>query len=59
MYECPNCGSNLKFDIPSQLLKCDYCQTTQDPYDITKAQDAEENDEIGRASCRERVWYLV
>ncbi len=44
MYECPNCGGNLKFDIPSQLLKCDYCQTTQDPYDITKAQDAEEND---------------
>lgn len=44
MYECPNCGGNLKFDIPSQLLKCDYCQTTQNPYDITKDRDAEENE---------------
>ena len=44
MYECPNCGGNLKFDIPSQLLKCDYCETTQDPYQVTKDQDAEEND---------------
>ncbi len=32
MYECPNCGGNLKFDISSQLLKYDYCQTTKDPY---------------------------
>lgn len=44
MYECPNCGGNLKFDIPSQLLKCDYCETIKDPYEVTKEQDAEEND---------------
>lgn len=43
MYECPNCGGNLKFEIASQLLKCDYCDTTQDPYSITKAKDAEES----------------
>lgn len=43
MYECPNCGGNLKFNIESQLLKCDYCQTTQNPYDITKEKDAEES----------------
>lgn len=43
MYECPNCGGNLKFDIESQLLKCDYCQTTRNPYDITKEKDAEES----------------
>ena len=43
MYECPNCGGNLKFDIPSQLLKCAYCETTRDPYAVTKDQDAEEN----------------
>ena len=42
MYECPNCGGNLKFDIESQLLKCDYCQTTKDPYEITKDKDAQE-----------------
>ena len=43
MYECPNCGGNLKFDIEQQLLKCDYCLTTQDPYQITKDKDAEED----------------
>lgn len=43
MYECPNCGGNLKFDIESQLLKCDYCLTTQNPYEITKDKDAEES----------------
>lgn len=42
MYECPNCGGNLKFDIKSQLLKCDYCLTTKDPYEVTKEKDAEE-----------------
>lgn len=42
MYECPNCGGNLIFDIPSQQLKCAYCLTTQDPYHITKDKDAEE-----------------
>lgn len=43
MYECPNCGGNLKFDIESQLLKCDYCLTTQNPYEVIKDKDAEES----------------
>lgn len=43
MYECPNCGGNLKFDIATQQLKCDYCLTQKDPYEITKEKDAEEN----------------
>lgn len=32
MYACPNCGGNLKFDIPSQQLSCEYCHTQADPY---------------------------
>ena len=32
MYDCPNCGGNLNFDIASQKLLCDYCHTTMDPY---------------------------
>lgn len=32
MFACPNCGGNLKFDIPSQQLACEYCQTQADPY---------------------------
>ncbi|MDE6185534.1 MAG: hypothetical protein K2G39_08935, partial [Lachnospiraceae bacterium] len=40
---CPNCGGNLKFDIASQQLKCDYCLTLKDPYEVTKDKDAEES----------------
>lgn len=40
MYECPNCGGNLKFDIPSQQLACAYCDTHLDPYSIKKETDA-------------------
>ena len=48
MYACPNCGGGLKFDIPSQQLKCDYCGTFSDPYDISKEKDAGvETDEYG------------
>lgn len=42
MYECPNCAANLKFDIASQKLLCDYCGTMMDPYAFCKERDAEE-----------------
>lgn len=42
MYECPNCGSNLKFDIASQQLRCEHCQTLVDPYDVPEETDTEE-----------------
>lgn len=32
MYACPNCGGNLKFDISTQQLGCEYCQTQVDVY---------------------------
>lgn len=44
MYECPNCGGNLKFDIPSQQLSCAYCDSRFDPYSVTKLTDAEDGD---------------
>lgn len=44
MYECPNCGGNLKFDIPSQELACAYCGTKRSPYEINKEQDAKEQE---------------
>lgn len=43
MYECPNCGSNLKFDIASQQMVCSYCGTTADPYSVEKDPGDEEN----------------
>lgn len=45
MYECPNCGSNLKFDIATQQMLCSYCGTAADPYSIQKDHDAEESTE--------------
>ena len=36
MYECPNCGGNLKFDIASQQMACAFCGTHLDPYSVKK-----------------------
>uniref|UniRef100_UPI0040572F72 hypothetical protein n=1 Tax=Agathobacter sp. TaxID=2021311 RepID=UPI0040572F72 len=36
MFACPNCGGNLKFDISSQKLACEYCRNTADPYTFDK-----------------------
>lgn len=44
MYECPNCGGNLKFDIPSRQLACAFCGTHIDPYKIKKEEDAKETE---------------
>lgn len=46
MYECPNCGGNLRFDIASQQLACAYCNAQYDPYEITKDKDAEESNDF-------------
>lgn len=42
MYACPNCGGNLKFDIPSQQLGCEYCQTKVDVYSFEDKNPATE-----------------
>ena len=43
MLSCPNCGGNLRFDIPSQQLSCEHCQTLFDPYAFDeKTEDAGE-----------------
>ena len=47
MYNCPNCSGNLSFDIASQKLMCDFCQTQFDPYEYQKSQDAEQSDVFG------------
>lgn len=43
MYQCPNCSGNMKFYIPSQMLRCNYCATEMDPYAFRKEKDAEES----------------
>lgn len=44
MYECPNCGGNLKFDISSQQMLCAYCESKFDPYTIKKETDTVDGD---------------
>ncbi|MBP5185343.1 MAG: hypothetical protein J6113_09565 [Lachnospiraceae bacterium] len=44
MYPCSNCGAGLRFDIPTQKLKCDYCDSEFDPYTIKRDKDAVEHD---------------
>ncbi len=44
MYECPNCGGNLKFDIPSGQLACAFCAAHVDPYSVQKDVDATEKE---------------
>ena len=44
MVQCPNCGGGLKFDIQSQQLKCDSCNSLFDPYSV-KSTSAEEETE--------------
>ena len=40
MFECPNCGQNLKFDIASQQMACAYCDSQFNPYSIEQDVDA-------------------
>ena len=46
MYNCPNCGGHIRYDIPSAKIHCDSCDSSFDPYELAKKQgegkDAEE-----------------
>lgn len=50
MSKCPRCGAQLRFDIPSQRLICDYCGANLDPYEydsVHRNKDAKKvNDEM-------------
>lgn len=43
MYTCISCGGELKFDIASQKLSCEYCHTKYDPYEMAKGKEAQED----------------
>ena len=42
MYSCQNCGANLRFDIPSQKLKCPYCDSLYDCQEMDQERKEEE-----------------
>lgn len=43
MYQCPNCGGRLVFDIPSQSMLCEHCSTHYNPYNLGEGSSAEES----------------
>lgn len=58
MLQCPNCGGNLKFDIPTQQLGCEYCSALFDPYafenktsDAVEGKGFEDDYEVTIFSC--------
>ncbi len=53
MYPCPSCGGGLRFDIPSQKLKCDFCQTAADPsaFQTLKGAEEEKDFEVTKFIC--------
>ena len=44
MFECPSCAHNIKFDIASQQMKCEACESMFDPYAIRREVDAESSE---------------
>ena len=45
MIQCPNCGGTVKFDIPSQKMKCESCGSDFEPYAFQFGNGAEESTE--------------
>ncbi|MBE5865276.1 MAG: zinc ribbon domain-containing protein [Lachnospiraceae bacterium] len=43
MYQCLNCSGNIKFDIESQMMLCEHCGTSMDPYAVEEKRDAMES----------------
>ena len=45
MYECPNCGGNLRYDIPSKMMACASCDSKFDPYEVSERNGAQETED--------------
>ncbi len=46
MYQCPDCGGEMRFDIPSQMLKCGYCNNLTEPSEHPNVKGAQEATEF-------------
>lgn len=46
MIACPGCGANLRFDIASQQMKCEYCETLYDPYEFDSMEEDAEKEKL-------------
>ncbi len=45
MYECPNCGGNLRYDIPSKMMACASCDSKFDLYEVSDKNGAQEQED--------------
>lgn len=46
MYACSNCNGGLRYDIASKMLKCDYCNSQYEPYEMDGLQTAVEDNSL-------------
>lgn len=51
MYACTGCGAALKFDIESQKMKCDFCDSIIEPKTIKKSSEEASDFETNIFSC--------
>ncbi len=51
MYECPNCGGNLKFEIASQKMFCAYCESRLEINEVEKETDTTDTYEVNVFLC--------
>lgn len=51
MYECPNCGGNLKFHIPEGKLLCAHCESRFEPGALDKGEDTADSFEANVFLC--------
>ena len=59
MYQCPNCGGRLIFDISSQSMLCEHCNTHYNPYNLGEGNSAEESKEYDVTEEQSNMKYNV
>lgn len=45
MYLCPNCGAEIRFDIKTQQMYCEHCESSFDPGALKQHGEADYNEE--------------
>ena len=59
MIKCPSCSMNLKYDVRSRAMKCDYCGGSFDPYlfeDVDR--DAVMTEQSGQPGVKPKTDYF-
>ena len=54
MYLCLGCGSNLRFDIATQRLKCDSCENS---YDVREYDEIKYKEDTSMETPEDKAFY--